>query len=85
MKHCAAILLALLLTGCAARMERAVTLQATHDLVCPQDALTIEKVGFAEYRVTGCDKRVNYQVIGECYTQWNPCRAAPLAKVELLP
>lgn len=81
----AALALVLLaLTACAARMERATTLQASHDFTCPANDIVTEKVGFAEYRATGCGKRVSYQLVGECYFDWNPCRAARLSQVEEL-
>ena len=70
------------LPGCAARMERAVATQAAYDFTCPVDEVVTEKVAFAEYRAMGCGKRVSYQVVGECYFEWNPCRAARLSKIE---
>ena len=85
MRRLAAILLALVgLAGCASRMERATALQAAHDFNCLSETIKIQKVAFAEYRATGCDKRASYQLVGECFFDWNPCRAARLSQVEEL-
>jgi hypothetical protein len=78
-------LVLLALTGCAARMERATALQAAHDFNCVSEPIVTERMAFGEYRATGCGKRASYQLVGECFTDWNPCRAARLAAVEETP
>lgn len=85
MRAAAVVLVLLGLAGCASRMERAAALQAAHDFNCLSETIVVEKVAFAEYRATGCDKRVSYQVVGECFFNWNPCRAARLSPIEELP
>jgi len=82
-RHLAALsLLSLGLAGCAARMERAAALQAAHDFTCASEEIVVEKVSFGEYRATGCGKRASYQLVGQCYFDWNPCHAARLSQVE---
>lgn len=73
---------AALVAGCAARMERAAALQAADDFKCPVEQISTEKVAFARYRETGCGKQATYQMVGECYFDWNPCRASKLAPEE---
>jgi hypothetical protein len=77
-----AALLALGLAGCAARMERATVAQAAYDFKCSADEISLVKVAFAEYRATGCGKTTSYQLIGECYFDWNPCHAARLGEID---
>lgn len=86
MKRRAVVALALFaLAGCASRMEKSVSEQAAHDFTCPAGDIVIEELSFGEYRATGCGKRVSYQVVGECYFEWNPCHAAKLSKVQVVP
>lgn len=79
------VLAALQMTGCATRMEGATTQQAAYDFKCSSDQISIEKVAFGEYRAAGCGKSASYQLVGECYFAWNPCRAARIAPVEAKP
>lgn len=80
-KRLSTALLALLLTGCAARMEKAAVEQASRDFKCASEEIKTEKLAFARYRETGCGKQADYQMVGNCYFDWTVCEAGRLGEI----
>lgn len=66
--------LAVLLTGCAGKLDDVVRVQAAQDLKCPADEISVRDLrsrNYArDYTVTGCGQEVHYQaacnMVGSC-------------------
>ena len=68
------IVLTCLVSGCAAVMERTVTEKASFELNCPNEDISVVKLGDRSYGAVGCDKRITFLVQGQC-TGAADCRA----------
>lgn len=52
------------LVGCGPALEP-LRVRASYDMLCSEQALTLTKIEFDAYTVTGCGRRVNYVYVQE--------------------